>query len=177
VDYIQIREKDLSAHDVEALAMLALNRIRLVGSNSRLLINSRIDVAIAVGATGVHLPASDMSPAQARKKLLQSGISQPVIAVSCHSVEDVIRARQDGADFVVFGPVFEKSGKNGVGLDRLREACAAAGEMSVLALGGVTPENAPHCVEVGVAGVAGIRMFQEGDIAQLVPALRRVSPK
>jgi thiamine-phosphate pyrophosphorylase len=177
VDYIQLREKDLSAGDLEALAVLALHRIRLAGSSSRLLINSRIDAAIAAGAAGVHLPAEDITSEQARKKFMHSGIAQPVIAASCHSVEDVIRTKEDGADFVVFGPVFEKSGKNGVGLDRLREACAAAGAMPVLALGGVTPENAAACAEAGAAGVAGIRMFQAGDVAQFVPALRRLSRK
>jgi thiamine-phosphate pyrophosphorylase len=84
--------------------------------------------------------------------------------VSCHSVDEVRRAKKEGVDFVLFGPVFEKrvDGEmvgDGVGLERLQEACSAAAGMPVLALGGVTWPRAELCIEAGAAGVAGIRLF------------------
>lgn len=170
VDYIQPREKDLAARDLESLARAAMQR--LAGTPTRLLINSRSDVAIAAGAHGVHLRADDISPAGARRIFAVAGIAQPVIAVSCHTADEVRRAHVEGADLVVFGPVFEKSGGQGVGLDRLRQACTAAGPMPVLALGGVTAENAAECVHAGAAGVAGIRLFQGDDVVRSVAALR-----
>ena len=96
----------------------------------------------------------------------------PVIGASCHSVAEVVAAREQHADLVVFGPVFEKSGATGLGLERLREACRAAEGMGVFALGGVTAQNAAECTAAGAAGVAGIRLFQEGDIRRMALELR-----
>ncbi len=182
VDYIQLREKDLSAAALEALARAAVERVRGVGRRTRLLINSNFGVAAAVGADGVHLPAG-IAVAPVRASLGERGAGG-VIGVSCHTREEVLHARDEGADFAVFGPVFEKgglgkgplekSGGAGLGMNRLREACGAAKGWPVLALGGVTAENAAACVPAGATGVAGIRLFQRGDISQTVAVLRAI---
>ncbi len=151
VDYIQIREKDLGAGELLRLAGRALALPNPHGT--RILVNHRTDVALAAGAHGVHLTSDDV-PAQ-RVRAIAPGL---VIGVSCHTVEELRAA--EGADFVVFGPVFYKAGHGPpVGLERLAEACRAA-RMPVLALGGVDESNAAACIDAGAAGIAGIRMFQ-----------------
>jgi thiamine-phosphate pyrophosphorylase len=161
VDFIQLREKDLPVRELEALA----RAIRKT-PETRLLINSRSDVALAAAADGVHLRSDDISPRDARRLWA----SKTVIGISCHSASEVERARSEGADFAVFGPVFEKKGVGATGLDLLRQACAF--KIPVLALGGITLENAHACVEAGAAGIAGIRLFQENKIAEVVRRLR-----
>jgi len=175
VDFIQLREKDLSARELETLARQAMSRLAGTSNQqpaTRLLINSRIDVAIATGAAGVHLTSTDIGAADARAICTKAGFANPVIAVSCHTAEEVRRAAADGADFAVFAPVFEKQGRAGVGLEKLRGACRAAASMPVFALGGVTLENARSCLDAGAAGVAAIRLFQDNDIARVVTVLR-----
>ena len=158
VDYIQLREKDLTARELHRLAGEAMSRIPR-GSRTRLLINSRVDVALASGAHGVHLPASGLRPADARAVFEKAGKRDAIVAVSTHSVEEVSEARQQGADFAVFGPVFEKNARIAAdGLQRLQEACRIA--IPVFALGGVTQDNARQCLDAGAAGIAGIRLFQ-----------------
>ena len=176
VEFIQLREKDLSARELEKLGADALLRTRASGLGTRLLINSRLDIAIACGADGVHLPADDLNPDEARAIFDKAGVHRPVIGISCHSLDAVRLAESRGADFAVFAPVFEKDGKPGVGLRALQEACArrehAEPPMPVFALGGITLANARECVAAGVAGIAGIRLFQSGDLAATVQALR-----
>ena len=170
VDFIQLREKDLCARDLESLARAAVAAVRENSPHTRLLINSRSDVAIACGADGVHLRAADLSPREVRQIWPQPG---PIIAVSCHSAADVERAASEDANFAVFAPMFEKTVGPHVrpkGLEALRFACRSA--IRVLALGGVNLENAHPCIKAGAAGVAGIRLFQENDIAEVVQALR-----
>ena len=196
VQFIQLREKDLSSRELELLARDAVATVRENSPSratdgrsqpTRLLINSRMDVAIAAGADGVHLPASDLSPSEVRAIWNSSGSltgrhSQPVIGVSCHSAGEVQRARGDGADFSVFAPVFEKvtgsEKRPGTGLNALRAACesvasvgASASKFAVFALGGVTLDNAQSCVGVGAVGVAGIRLFQDQNVATVVARL------
>lgn len=176
VDLIQLREKDLSARELETLTRAAL---RAIVENSperatRLLVNSRSDVAIACGADGVHLRADDISPSEVRKIWARAGLSSTaLISVSCHSPADVARASSDGADFAVFAPVFEKKGApqaGAAGLDGLREACRH--KIPVLALGGITLDNARACLDVGAAGIAAIRLFQENNSAEVVRRLK-----
>lgn len=160
VEYIQLREKDLSSRELERLAGAAMDAVRKNGSKSRLLINSRVDVALAVGADGVHLRSNDISPADVRRIWRSAGLStEPVVAVSCHSESEVVAAKAADADFVVFGPVFGKGDAPATGVAALRAACAHG--IPVLALGGVTDENAGSCVQAGAAGIAGIRLFQQ----------------
>lgn len=180
VDYIQLREKDLTTRELEALsgeAVAAVAKVREGGSKTKLLINSRTDVAIAIGAEGVHLRADDISAGDARAVFAKCGVAKPVIGVSCHTEEEVALAESQGADFAVFGPVFEKEGSAAhAGLERLKAACArppiAGAKMPVLALGGVTLANAAACLDAGADGIAGIRLFQSGDVAETVKALR-----
>lgn len=191
VDYIQLREKDLPIRDLEILAREAVASIetaRRQGSRTRLLINSRSDVALASAAHGVHLVSRDISPGDIRALWMNTRPQRPpVIGVSCHSVVDVRVAESQGADFAVLAPIFGKAatGAPGIGLAPLAEACGrvlapehteAAPKPSpfpVLALGGVTLENAAACIAAGAAGIAGIRLFQEHDVHSVVRKLRR----
>jgi thiamine-phosphate pyrophosphorylase len=182
IDYIQLREKDLAPRELESLASEAVARIR--GARTRmangkhgttLLINSRTDVAIAVGANGVHIPANDVSPVDVHRvwNSDRDSLVRLTISVSCHTLEDVCRAETDGADLAVFAPVFGKKDAPTtapIGLEGLRAACRS--RIPVFALGGVTLENATACLEAGAAGIAAIRLFQENNIAQLVSRLR-----
>jgi len=152
-----LREKDLEAAEMVSLARRML--VQLAGSQTRLLINGRPDVAIAAGAHGVHLTSrqGELTPVQVR-----SIFPQAVISVSCHTLDDVQRSLD--ADFLLFGPVFEKcvAGERiteGSGLELLRQACIAAGPVPVLALGGITAETTNACLEAGASGIAGIRLF------------------
>jgi len=177
LDFIQLREKDLPVRELEALATEAAEILR--GSptpRARFLVNSRIDIAIAAGADGVHLRADDLPASEARAIFAKAGISEMCIAASCHTIEEIAAAEAHGADFAVFGPVFGKDAEAGVGIEQLRAACnrprAALPRMPVLALGGVTPENATECMEAGASGIAGIRIFQSSEIQDLVRRLR-----
>jgi thiamine-phosphate pyrophosphorylase len=188
VDYIQLREKDLPVRELESLAREAMRIIReapkeLRNENgeprTRLLVNSRTDVALAAEADGVHLPADDVPPSDVRKAWRGGTIhgdaryADPVIGVSCHSPQEVVQAVTNHATFAVFAPVFEKKDAPGIapaGLDSLRQACQA--KIPVLALGGVTLRNAASCLRAGAAGIAAIRLFQENDIAAIVRELR-----
>jgi thiamine-phosphate pyrophosphorylase len=178
VDYIQLREKDLSAHDLE---LLAREIVQLRTENSKLntgvLINTRTDIALACGANGVHLRSDDISPAEVRAIWSHSGAgTRATIGVSCHTRAEVACAAEGGADFAVFGPVFEKYKAGGstrpTGLEVLHEACQE--KIPVIALGGVTLENASVCIQAGAAGLAGIRLFQQQELDKVVAALRRL---
>jgi thiamine-phosphate pyrophosphorylase len=179
VDYIQLREKDLSTRELEGLAGEAM-RVLLESRDSkletRLLINSRADVALAAGAAGVHLRSDDISPREIRALWTLASRNEkrvtrnPLLGVSCHTVEEVARAAAARAAFVVFGPVFEKSGiATPRGLDQLRRACRQ--RVPVLALGGATLESAGLCRDAGARGIAAIRLFQQNDIAGVVRRL------
>jgi len=175
VDLVQLREKDLSARALEELALKA--RAALARSRTRLLINSRTDVALACRAHGVHLPANDLAASEVRAIFERAGVNEPVLGVSTHSAAEVSGAEAHGADFAVFAPVFEKSGSaNREGLEELRKIChraeAAQAPMPVLALGGITVENAKLCLTAGAAGIAAIRLFQQNDVNSLLKALR-----
>jgi len=180
VDFIQLREKDLSGRELEALAHDAVNMVRENSKPAnrasiiRLLVNSRTDIALAVGADGVHLRSDDVTPSDVRIIWGQCGAgTRPTIGVSCHSAEDVQRAASDRPDFALFGPLFEKRDAQEMptaGLENLRRACRE--NIPVLALGGITLENARACLDAGAAGVAGIRLFQENDISKVVELLR-----
>ena len=179
IDYIQLREKDLSTRDLESLAREAVKIMAELRTS--LLINSRTDVALAVGADGVHLRSDDVYPQEAsavwqRHHECGAGAPacansprDPVIAVSCHSPAEVLQAAASAVTFAVFAPVFEKKGSKPAGLSILHEACVA--NIPVLALGGITLTSAPSCLEAGSAGIAAIRLFQDNNIAEVVKQL------
>ena len=183
VDYIQLREKDLPARDLEFLAREAAGIIARLRAEKRklrpaLLINSRTDVAIAAQADGVHLRTGDIMPLEVREVWGKWGAGAParvsprapLIAVSCHTIKEVMEAEAGDATFAVFAPVFEKEDSHPAGLNLLHEACQY--RIPVLALGGVTLSNAKSCLEAGAAGIAAIRLFQENDIKEVVRQLR-----
>jgi len=166
VEFIQLREKNLDAGALLTLAEAVLQTLREMQSPTKLLINTRADVAIAARAHGVHLTSSpdELTPQQVRGLFTHAGLPAPIVSVSCHTPADIARARHNAADFILFGPVFEKrvNGKlasDGVGLEALAMACAIAQHVPVLALGGVTAQNAAACLASGATGVAGIRLF------------------
>ncbi len=156
VDTVQLREKDLPASQLFDLASQLCALCRRYGA--RVLINDRIDIALAVRADGAHLPANSFAPADARCLLGPAA----VIGVSTHSLAEVHAAARAGADFVVFGPVFDTPSKRAfgapAGLDTLGRA-ARESTVAVLAIGGITPELAApvrRCGAHGVAVVSGI---------------------
>jgi thiamine-phosphate pyrophosphorylase len=179
IDYIQLREKDLPIRELESLAREAVGVIHKLKTLDRdlktaLLINSRIDVALAVNAEGIHLPAQDISPQEALIVWNRSAgpAQSPQISISCHSPEEAAQAA-NFASLALFAPVFEKKDASGIkphGLLALRQACRS--KIPVLALGGVTLQNAKSCFEAGAAGIAAIRLFQENDIATIARTLR-----
>jgi thiamine-phosphate pyrophosphorylase len=184
IDYIQLREKDLPARDLETLAREALQIIREAKLRTEnrelrtvLLINSRADVALATVADGVHLPANDLSPADVRQiwKCSAGAPARVTASISCHSPEEVARAAEAGADLALFAPVFEKKDRPGAppaGVDALHPACQH--NIPVLALGGVTLDNAAACFRAGAAGIAAIRLFQDNPIAAIARRLRSI---
>jgi thiamine-phosphate pyrophosphorylase len=149
---IQIRAKELSAR---ALAEFVRGMMACAGP-SKILVNTRADVALACGAHGIHLPSGSMSPAAIRR-IAPAGF---LIGVSCHTIPELQAAEREGADFAVYGPVFPSVTKSGhpIGIQSFQLAVSRVG-LPVYALGGVTMENAPLCIDAGAAGIAGISLF------------------
>lgn len=166
IDLVQIREKQLSA---ELLYQLTTRSQRITrGSATKLLVNDRSDIAAAAGADGVHLTTTSL-PAELVRR---SFGDQFLIGVSTHSLAEAELARRAGADFVVFGPIFETVSKHEFGapqgLENLRRVTSDLGPFPVFALGGITLKDVAECIQAGARGVAGIRMLNEperlGDI-------------
>ncbi|MBZ5515268.1 MAG: thiamine phosphate synthase [Acidobacteriia bacterium] len=170
IDIVQIREKDLPTRELLRLAEGAVAAAK--GNAARIIVNDRLDIALAVGADGVHLGTQSL-PAHAVRGNVPEGF---LIGVSCHSREDVLAAEAARADYVVLGPIFETPSKIAygppLGVAKLGEVTAAA-RIPVLALGGITVERVRACLEAGAAGVAGIRIFQDApSLAARVQELR-----
>ncbi len=165
VELFQLREKDLSPRKLLELG----KRIKRVlhGSRTRLLVNDRLDVALAVGAHGVHLTANSIGAAEARR------VAGPnfLIGVSVHS-GDEIAAAEGFADFAVCGPVFETPGKSPIGLEQFNQL-ASESTLPVFALGGVSPDTLPLIRETQAAGIAGIRLFSHPDLSTEVQRIRQ----
>jgi thiamine-phosphate pyrophosphorylase len=162
VEYVQIREKDLTTGELEILASAVVQEVR--GSRTQVLINGRADIAFAVGADGVHLPGGlQLSPTVIRSLFLWRGLFEPLISISCHSLEEAKMAQETGANMILFAPVFEKTISEGLlqgqGLGTLSVVCQAVSPLPVFALGGVNLENAAKCIEAGASGIAAIRLL------------------
>lgn len=182
VDWIQIREKDLSGRQLSLLALDALQRVAdsSAAEAAHIFVNDRLDVALAMQAGGVHLGENSFSPQEA-KRLVKSLHRRKnfLVGVSCHSLNAAKAAARGGADYLFFGPVFATPSKAAYGaaqgLERLAEVCHAV-SIPVLAIGGITLENFSACLSAGAAGIAAIRLFQGAkDIRAVVGALRKIS--
>ncbi len=188
VDWIQLREKDLSGKQSGSLAREALKRVSKRADQSkyatRIIVNDRLDVALAEQAGGVHLGENSLPVEEAKRLLLSSPASQTLaheflIGVSCHSLDAAKSAAASGADYLFFGPIFATPSKAAYGstqgLDRLAAVCGSV-SIPVLAIGGITLANASSCLSAGASGIAAIRLFQDSaDPASLVLALRQLS--
>jgi thiamine-phosphate pyrophosphorylase len=176
VDWIQIREQHPSGRE---LAELANEALRVAPAPCRVLINDRLDVACAVGAAGVHLTEQSISLADARKFARERGLPASfLVGASTHSLDAARAAADSGANYIIFGPVFSTPSKAAYGppqgIERLATICRSA-SIPVLAIGGITPENAGECIAAGVSGIAAIRIFQEAaDLPAVVHQLRQL---
>lgn len=150
VDMIQVREKDLPGG--ELFDLVSKIRDLAAGTKTRVLVNDRLDVALAAGVEGVHLPSNGL-PARRVRPLVK------LLGVSVHTLEEAMAAESAGADFAVFGPVFDTPGKRAVGLEPLRKVASSI-KIPVLAIGGITLERTKDVLAAGAAGIAGIRLFQ-----------------
>jgi thiamine-phosphate pyrophosphorylase len=171
VPLFQIREKSLHARVLFDLVARAAEITR--GSYTRLLVNDRSDIARAAGADGVHLTTQSLPVEVVR----DTCGAEFLIGVSTHSLDEARAAKEAGADFVVFGPVFETESKRAYGepqgLDRLSEVTRELGEFPVVAIGGITIENVDECFEAGARGVAAIRMFDDAEnMSSIVRVIR-----
>jgi thiamine-phosphate pyrophosphorylase len=168
VDFIQVREKDLSDR---ALARLVEEVRMAADSGGRVLVNGRPDVAEALGAAGVQLPEAGLPVGEVRR-----AFPRLVLGASCHGLESARRAEGDGADFVVLGPIFATPGKEGraLGLPGL-ERVASAVRIPVHAIGGVGTENVGAVAAAGARGMAAIRVFLTAPADDVVRALRQAA--
>jgi thiamine-phosphate pyrophosphorylase len=186
VDWVQIREKDLSARELAALTRQALRiAAKSSGKNpstTRVLVNDRLDVAIAERAGGIHLGERSLPVAEA-KRLVESALRKQavdesfLVGVSCHSLESAQAAGRSGADYIFFGPVFATPSKKTFGPAQgtalLEQVCRAVA-LPVIAIGGITLENISSCCDAGAAGIAAIRMFQDArNLGAVTAALRQ----
>ncbi len=158
IDLVQVREKDLTTRELVALVESALGAAR--GTHTRVVVNDRLDVALALGASGIHLGRQSLEPRLVRRFVPQNFL----IGVSCHSLEEARDAEAAGASYIIFGPVFETPSKLAfgppLGIEALREAATNV-KLPLLAVGGITLENARECLQAGATGIAAIRLFQE----------------
>ncbi len=201
IDWIQLREKDLSGKDCASLAHDAFQLTKVMSSATQhvhginqnvphhgptstlILINDRVDVAIAEQAGGVHLTEKSLPPKEVRRWIKERLARTPqfakedfLIGVSCHSIEAAQSAADSGADYIFFGPVFATPSKTAFGapqgLGRLAQVCRVV-KIPVLAIGGITRDNAASCIAAGAAGIAAIRLFQDAaDLPSLVSELK-----
>jgi thiamine-phosphate pyrophosphorylase len=166
VDWVQIREKDLSGRELLDLARESI----AAGGGARVVINDRLDVALAAGAAGVHLGRESLgAPDVVRWCGGGHAPADFLVGVSCHSLTDAREAESARAAYIFFGPVFDTPSKRGMGepqgIARLGEICRGV-KIPVLAIGGVSERNAGDCIRAGAAGIAAIRMFQDERDAQ-----------
>lgn len=160
VSLVQLREKNLSARMLHDLAARA-SRLAC-GSATRVVVNDRADIAHAAGCDGVQLTTRSLAAAVVRRAFGEDFL----IGISTHSLAEARAARDGGADFAVFGPVFDTPSKRAyglpLGLEVLREAAHALSPFPLVAVGGIDEENVREVLRAGAAGVAAIRLFANG---------------
>ena len=172
VSLIQLREKNLPARTLYELAL----RLAAItkGTDTRLLINDRADIARAARADGCHLTTRSIE-ASVIRRTFGAGF---LIGVSTHSLAEAQKARDDGADFAVFGPVFDTASKRiygpPVGIEHLRETAQTLSPFPIIALGGITLENAAETLRAGASGIAAIRLLSDShNLKQTAEAIRK----
>jgi thiamine-phosphate pyrophosphorylase len=185
VDWIQIREKDLPTRELLTLAADAVRIAHAASDGPRVILNDRLDIALAAGADGVHLGGESIAFADVIQ-WCRRGNAPPefLIGVSCHGLEEALQAERAGASYVFFGPVYDTPSKRSFGspqgIARLTRVCEAV-RIPVIAIGGVTEKNAPETFRAGAAGIAAIRLFQEpedaGSLRSVVERLRQSETK
>jgi len=171
IQLIQIREKRLTARLLFELTSRALSITQ--GTGTRVLVNDRADIAAGAGADGVHLTTQSLEAAVVR----QAFGERLLIGSSTHSVEEALRARDAGVDFIVFGPVFESPAKKKygppVGLQALSGVARELAPFPVIALGGISIKNATQCLRAGASGIAGISLFSKPEgLANVASVIR-----
>jgi len=190
VDWIQLREKDLTGREFAALARASIQCAKKISSNVsnhftnqsfRVIVNDRLDIALSERAGGVHFGETGLPIGEVRRLLQEHEIANVsdrdfLLGVSCHSLESAKIAMLNGADYIFFGPVFDTPSKISFGpprgLEHLAEICQSI-SIPVVAIGGITLNNAESCLRVGAAGIAAIRLFQDAaDIMSIVRSLR-----
>lgn len=176
IDWVQVREKDLPPQKLLAL----VQQIVRATDSAKIIVNDRLDVAVAAGAAGVHL-GGESAPIPEVVRWCRAGNTpgEFLIGASCHTLTEAREAEMAGASYLIFGPVFYTPSKRAfgapVGIAELAKVCAAA-KIPVLAIGGIDLENARECFDAGAAGIAAIRLFQgapgSGELKRIVNALR-----
>ena len=170
VDWVQIREKDLPGRKLFELVREAVTL-----ASVRVIVNDRLDVALAARAAGVHLGHASV-PAREVVAWCRAGNAPAdfLVGVSCHSLEGAREAETAGASYTYFGPIYETPSKipfgKPHGVDELAEVARAV-RIPVIAIGGVNESNAAECIRAGAAGIAAIRLVQDAPDA---PALKKV---
>lgn len=176
ISLIQLREKKLPAKTLYELALRSAEITR--GTDTRLLVNDRADIARAARADGVHLATRSIEASVIRRTFG----ARFLIGVSTHSLAEAQKARDDGADFAVFGPIFDTASKRiygpPVGIERLGEAAGTLSPFPIIALGGITLENAAYALGAGASGIAAIRLlFDAQNLKRTAEAVRRARMK
>jgi thiamine-phosphate pyrophosphorylase len=171
ISLVQLREKALSANVLYELTVRSVATTR--GTLTRLLVNDRFDIALAAGADGVQLTSASMPTDVVRRTCG----SKFLIGVSTHSLAEAEAAREQQADFVLFGPVFKTESKRSFGapqgLTKLRQLTRELKEFPVIAIGGISVDNSPECFDAGAAGVAAISMLNDpASISSVVHSIR-----
>jgi thiamine-phosphate pyrophosphorylase len=174
VDWVQIREKDLPARE-----LLGLVRDAVALASVRVIVNDRLDVALAAGAAGVHLGHASV-PAREVVRWCRAGNAPAdfLVGVSCHSLEGAQEAESAGASYTYFGPIYETPSKipfgKPHGVEELAQVAKAV-RIPVIAIGGVNESNAVECIRAGAAGIAAIRMIQDAsDVGVLKKAIEAI---
>ncbi|HEV2615100.1 MAG TPA: thiamine phosphate synthase, partial [Candidatus Acidoferrales bacterium] len=189
VDWVQIREKDLPARDLLALTQRAIcaakNKLKATSNiRTRVVVNDRLDVAIAADAAGVHLGGSSLPIGEVVRWCRAGNAPKDfLIGASCHTIQEAVAAEGAGANYIFFGPVYETPSKENLGapqgIEKLAEVCEKI-RMPVLAIGGIGEGNAAVCMSAGAAGIAAIRLFQQSlnatSLGDTLSRLRAIRP-